>query len=148
MACLRILTVAVLIWTASWGPASAQDVQLQGAWSGKASILLELDGQIVKVPRILSLVIETVDGQLLVGYRKWQAITDDPGNVAGVDVLSATEPFIGIIDSDGVTLRLVETDDPGVMIGEVLGVNSLEITYLEPYPHAVAYTVIMTRQAE
>ncbi|MCP4328628.1 MAG: hypothetical protein GY791_09365 [Alphaproteobacteria bacterium] len=96
----------------------------------------------------MSMVIENVDGPLLLGYRTWQAITDDPGNVAGVDVLSAREPFIGAIDSDGVTLRFVETDDPGILFGELLGPNELEITYMEAYPHAVVFTTVLRRETD
>jgi len=67
------------------------------------------------------------------------------GNVAGENVLSAEEPFIGTIDTDGVTLRLVEIDDSGMLFCGCLGPDRLEITYMETYPHAVIYTSVLTR---
>jgi hypothetical protein len=109
---------------------------------------MERDDEIVKVPRVMTIVIDKVEGALFYGHRTWKALTDDPGNVAGTDVLSATEPFIGAIDTDGVTLRIVETDDRGIMFGEVLGPKELEITYMESYPHAVVYTAVLKRKAE
>lgn len=148
MRIFRTLTLVVFVFAFAPTPASAQAHPIVGTWSAQADILLELDDEIVKVPRVLSVMIERVEGQLFVGERKWQAVTDDPGNVAGVDVLRATEPFIGAIDSDGVTLRMVETDDPGFMIGELLSPNELEITYMETWPHAVVYTVVLRRLAE
>ena len=34
------------------------------------------------------------------------------------------------------------------MFGEVLGPDELEITYMESYPHAVVYTVILKRKTD
>ncbi|MEM7222679.1 MAG: hypothetical protein AAF495_06855 [Pseudomonadota bacterium] len=145
MRVVGLLVVAAITVVLAAGQPRAQAPDIKGTWSGQADILLQLDGKIVKVPRLLQVVIEEVDGNLFTGRRTWQALTDDPGNVAGVDTLAATEPFIGAIDTDGVTLRFVETDDPGVMFGELLGPDRLEITYMEAWPHAVIYTVVMTR---
>ena len=75
-----------------------QQPDILGTWSAEADILLELDGEIVKVPRVLSVVIGT--------------------------------------------------DDPGIMFGELLGPNELEITDMETWPHAVIYMVVMTWEAE
>ena len=148
MRILQLFVIAVFSLALSVHHARAQQPDILGTWSAEANILLELDGEIVKVPRVLTVVIEKVDGALFLGRRTWQALTDDPGNVAGVDVLGATEPFIGAIDTDGVTLRFVETDDPGIMFGELLGPNQLEITYMEAWPHAVIYTVVMQRESD
>ena len=73
--------------------------------------MLELGAKVVKVPRELSIKIDKIDGKFFTGSRTWKALTDDPGYVTNANVLGATEPFIGTIESDGVTLRLVETDD-------------------------------------
>ena len=134
MRIFQFVAAAVFFLALAAHQSNAQQPDILGTWSAEANILLELDGEIVKVPRVLSVVIEKVDGALFYGRRTWQALTDDPGNVAGANVLGATEPFIGAIDTDGVTLRFVETDDPGMMFGELLGPNALEITYMETYP--------------
>ena len=145
---IRFAAATLLSLATLSGQLRAEPPNIVGSWSAKADILLELDDKIVKVPRVLTMVIERVDGSLFFGKRKWKALTDEPGNVAGKDVLEATEPFIGAIDSDCVTLRIVETDDPGLMFGELLGPDRLEITYMESFPHAVIYTVVLQRQAE
>jgi len=140
---------AVVFFTALLtGPVRAKSPDIIGTWSAEIEILMERDDEIVKVPRVMTIVIDKVEGALFYGRRTWKALTDDPGNVAGTDVLSATEPFIGAIDTDGVTLRIVETDDRGIMFGEVLGPKELELSYMESYPHAVVYTVVLKRKAD
>ena len=148
MRTLQFVAVAVLSLALFSNQLQAKPADIVGTWSAETNILLELDDEIVKVPRVMTVVIDKVDGALFYGRRSWKALTDDPGNVAGTDVLAATEPFIGAIDSDGVTLRIVETDDPGIMFGEVLGPNQLEITYMESFPHAVVYTVVLKRKTD
>jgi len=126
--------IAAFITLAS-GQSRAKPPDIVGTWSAETNILLELEDKIVKVPRVMTIVIDKVDGQLFYGRRSWKALTDDPGNVAGTDVLSATEPFIGAIDSDGVTLRIVETDDPGIMfLGRSWGPTSLRLPIWNPIP--------------
>ena len=144
----QFIAAAVFSLALSTNQSQAQQPDILGTWSIEADILLELNGEIVKVSRLMTVVIENVDGRLFIGRRTWQALSDDPGNVAGVNTLGATEPFIGAIDPDGVTLRFVETDDNGMMFGELLGPDELELTYMETWPHAVIYTVIMRRQSE
>ena len=148
MRIVQFAAAALVLMVISAVQPRAEQPDLLGSWSAQAEILLERNDEIVKVPRMLTMVIDRVDGNLFFGRRLWEALTDDPGNVAGRDVLEASEPFIGAIDSDGVTLRIVETDDPGIMFGELLGPNRMEITYMESYPHAVIYTVILIRQKE
>ncbi|MCG8546272.1 MAG: hypothetical protein MJE12_18900 [Alphaproteobacteria bacterium] len=91
--------------------AKAQHPKLVGTWTAKADIMLELGAKVVKVPREISIKIDKINGTFFTGSRTWKALTDDPGYVTNANVLGATEPFIGTIESDGVTLRLVETDD-------------------------------------
>ncbi len=148
---MRILLLAVgavFSLSLSLGQVRAEEPNLLGTWSGETRILLVLDGEIVKVPRLMTLVFEEVEGNTFVGFHSWQALTDSPGNVAGEDVLGASEPVIGVIDSDGVTLHFVETGDRGVMLAELLGPDRLEFTYLETWPHAVAYSLVMERQGD
>ncbi len=148
MQIVRAVATAAFAWSLSLGQVQAEEPDILGTWSAETEILLVVEDQVVRVPRAVTVVFEEVDGQLLIGYRGWQALSDAPGNVAGAEVLGAKEPFIGVIDSDGVTLRFVETDDRGHMIGELLGPNALEFTYLETWPHAVAYTVVLERKTE
>lgn len=148
MRTFQLVAIAVFCVALVSSQMAAKTSDIVGTWSAETEILLELDDEIVKVPRVMTGVIDKVDGALFYGRRMWKARTADPGNVAGTEVLSATEPFIGAIDSDGVTLRIVETDDPGIMFGEVLGPNELEITYMESYPHAVVYTVVLKRKTD
>jgi len=124
----------------------AEESSLLGTWSGEIEALLEVDGSIAKVQRVMTVVIEGIDGSHVRGFRQWQALDETPGNVAGDATLSAVEPFIGALDSDGVTLRLVEVEDPGFLFCELLGPDELEVSYMETAPHAVAWTAVLRRQ--
>ncbi len=139
------MAAAVVFLMAVAIPAGAQHADFVGRWSGELTVLLEVDDEIVQVPRIMNVVIEQVDGNLVRGYRHWQAVDDVPGNVDGVNVLDAREPFIGAIDSDGVTLRLVEVDDFGMLFFERLSAEELEVTYLETAPHAVVFSAVLRK---
>ncbi|MEM7024228.1 MAG: hypothetical protein AAF637_16815 [Pseudomonadota bacterium] len=130
------------------GVSHAQQSEFLGTWSAEIEILLVADGEVAEVPRVMSIVVEEVDGSHVRGYRQWEALTDVPGNVGGESTLIAAEPFIGAIDSDGVTLHLVEIEDSGMMFAELLGPDELEFTYMEAAPHAVVYTAILQRQAD
>ncbi|MCP4381628.1 MAG: hypothetical protein GY798_09475 [Hyphomicrobiales bacterium] len=139
--------VAVLFAIAVSASASmAQTSDLVGTWTAETTIILESDDEIVEVPRVLSIVIESVHGSVVQGARTWKAETDNPGYVEEESVLEASEPFIGALSADGKTLRLVEVDDHGLMFATRIGDDQIELTYLETAPHAVAYTAIFDRQ--
>jgi choloylglycine hydrolase len=71
---------------------------------GQATIILESDGKIVKVPRSLSVVIDSVQGSVVQGSNVWKAKTDNPGYVEDESVLQASEPLIGVLSADDKTL--------------------------------------------
>lgn len=96
----------------------------------------------------MTLKIETPDGGLIKGNKHWKKLRGQGGNVAGVDMPEANEPFIGTIESDGQTVRMVEIEDYGLMFGRIIGPDKLEISYMEPHPHAVVWTAIFQRIAE
>ncbi|MEM1130641.1 MAG: hypothetical protein AAGH83_08980 [Pseudomonadota bacterium] len=120
---------------------------LVGTWVGATTILLMSEGQIVEAPRIHTIVIEEVSGNLIKGFRTWRSPTDDdPGYVGDLPTTDAMEPFFGSISADGDGLHLVEYADHGMLIGKVLGPNAIEFTYMEAAPHAVVYSAVYTRQ--
>ena len=128
------------------GQVLAQQSDLVGTWTTETTILLETDGKIVEAPRELTFVIEEVHGQLVRGYRTWEAeAANQPGYVGNVPLNEAREPFIGSVTSDGKTIHLVETEDEGMMICERTGPDEIEFTYMEAAPHPVAYTAIFHR---
>lgn len=123
------------------------DCDLAGTWVGETVIMLESEGEIVAAPRIHTIVIEEVDGNLVHGFRTWRSPEDqDPGYVGEIATTDASEPFIGSLSADGDRLHLVEFEDHGMLIGEVLGPDMIEFTYMEAAPHAVVYTAIYHRQ--
>lgn len=123
------------------------ECDLTGTWVGETVIILESQGQIVAAPRIHTIVIEEVDGNLVQGFRTWRSPEDeDPGYVGDVATTDASEPFIGSLSADGDALHLVEFEDHGMLIGEVLGPDRIEFTYMEAAPHAVVYTAIYHRR--
>ncbi|MCP4381638.1 MAG: hypothetical protein GY798_09530 [Hyphomicrobiales bacterium] len=145
---MRIVTTLVAAMFAvavSASTSSAQTSDLVGTWTAEATIILESDDEIVEVPRVLSIVIESVHGSVVQGARTWKAETENPGYVEEESVLEASEPFIGALSADG-TLRLVEVDDHGLMFATRIGDDQIELTYMESAPHAVAYTAIFHRQ--
>jgi hypothetical protein len=139
-------TTTIMALALSSATLHAQESSLLGTWSGEVEALLEVDGSITKGQRLMTLVIDEVDGSHIRGYRHWQSLDTKPGNVAGNPTLDASEPFIGALASDGVTLRLVETQDQGLLFCELLGPDQLEVSYMEAAPHAVAWTAILQRQ--
>ncbi|CAK6698099.1 hypothetical protein IFHNHDMJ_02362 [Synechococcus sp. CBW1107] len=82
----------------------AQSSGLVGTWTAEATIILESDGKIVKVPRSLSVVIDSVQGSVVQGSNVWKAKTDNPGYVEDESVLQASEPLIGVLSADDKTL--------------------------------------------
>ena len=146
---MRILLFSALVIIAfaqTINPLRAQQSDIVGTWSGEITLLLKVNDEILEVPRQWSLVIEKADKSLIRGYHQWKAVTDDPGNVAGESVLVATEPIIGAVDTDGVTLRFVETADSGILFAELLAPDKLEATYMETHPHAVIFTTVLRRE--
>lgn len=127
-------------------PAVAQTSDLAGTWTAEITIALESEEEIVEVQREWVFVIEEIDGSLVSGYHAWKAESDDPGYVENQSVLAASEPFLGAVSSDGKTLRLVEINDHGLLFGELIGPQELEVSYMETAPHAVAFTAVVRRQ--
>ncbi len=148
MPLLNIIVAAVLLFVVHVEQAGAQQPDLLGTWTAKATILMQLESGVVQAPRQMSLTFEKQDGQLVRGYKDWSGSTDDPGHIGDEKVLAAKEPFIGTISQDGQTLRLVETGDSGHMFCALIGPDELEVTYMEAAPHAVAWTAVMRRVAE
>ena len=141
----RVFAVSIAFLAA---PAIAEDNSILGTWSAETEIMLELNGDVIRAPREISITVESVDGNFVQGTRSWKALDQTPGDVAGDRVLTATEPFIGAKDTDGMTYRLVETGDSGFMFVEMLNADTLEFTYMENYPNPVIYTVVLQRQAQ
>ncbi|MEM7025645.1 MAG: hypothetical protein AAF637_24150 [Pseudomonadota bacterium] len=120
---------------------------LVGAWVGETIIALQSEGTIVEAPRIHTIVIEEVKGNLIRGFRTWRSPEDkDPGYVGNQPTTDASEPFIGALSSDGDALRLVEIEDSGILLGEILGPDEIEFTYLEAAPHPVVFSAVYRRQ--
>ncbi|WP_421724624.1 hypothetical protein [Bauldia sp.] len=144
MRVLGVFTAALFAAITSASMAQASD--LIGTWTAETSVILELDDEIVEAPRIFTIVIESVNGQIVRGTKSWKAGSDDPGYIDDESVFEATEPVIGALSGDGKTLRLVEVDDHGLMFATRIGDDEIELTYMEGPPHAVAYTAIFQRQ--
>ncbi|WP_372574775.1 hypothetical protein [Ruegeria jejuensis] len=124
--------------------AQAQDSQsFVGTWTGETTILLDTGKKIIEAPRQQSIIITEADGNLLRGYRTWSALEEDQqGFVGSVPTSDAQEPFIGVIMSNGTTIRMVETEDGGLMFCELISPDQIEMTYMEAAPHAVIYTTV------
>ena len=126
--------------------ALAQQSDLVGTWTTETTVLLESEDKIVEAPREMSFVIEDVHGQFVRGYRTWKAKAEhQPGYVGDTALEEAREPFIGTVTSDGKSLRLVETEDEGMMFCERTGPDQIELTYMEAAPHPVVYTAVLNR---
>lgn len=128
--------------------ASAQQPNLLGTWTAELTILRASEGKVITSLNAYTFVFEEHAGPLLQGYKSWHDQTNQTGNVAGKEVLEAKEPFIGVIEAHGQTVRLVETEDYGQTVGRLLEDGTLELTYAEPYPNAVAWTGIFRRTPE
>ena len=139
--------VSAAVFSAAFGaaPASAQTSDLVGMWTAEITIALVSKGEIVEVDRDWVFVIEEVDGSLVRGHHAWRAKSDDPGYVGNDPVLDASEPFLGAVSSDGKTFSLVEIDDHGLLFGELIAPEELEVSYMEAAPHAVAFTAVLRR---
>jgi hypothetical protein len=144
----QLVVVSIFSLAVSSLQSLAQGSDLVGTWTTEATILLETQGgEIVEAPREMSIVIEEVDGQLVRGYRTWMAeAANQPGYVEETPLNEAREPFIGSVTSDGKTIRLVETDDEGMMFCERMGPDEIELTYMEAAPHPVVYSAVFQRK--
>ena len=143
----QLVAVSIFSIAASATPSLAQQSDLVGTWTTETTILLETEGEIVEAPRMMSFVVEEVDGQLVRGYRTWEAeAANQPGYVGDTPLNEAREPFIGSVTSDGKTIHLVETDDEGMMFCQRMGPDEIELTYMEAAPHPVVYSTILHRK--
>jgi hypothetical protein len=145
---LRNVLTALVTLLLLAGGASAQQPDISGTWKAEVQNLRPIDGKLVQSLLEMTLKIEAQDGGLIRGNKHWKKLRGQGGNVAGVDLPEANEPFIGTLESDGRTVRMVEINDYGLMFGRVIGPDKLEVSYMEPYPHAVAWTAIFQRIAE
>ncbi len=128
--------------------ASAQESGILGAWRAEVSVLRS-DGATVTPSRSeITLIFEAQNGQLLQGKKHWKDLEDHTGNVAGSEVREADEPFIGEIESDGRTVRLVEIEDSGMMFCSLRGADELEASYVESAPHAAVWSAVFHRVAQ
>jgi len=141
----QLASMAILSAVAGIVPASGQTSDLVGTWTAEITIALQSEGQVVEVDRDWLFVVEEVDGSLVRGYHAWLAESDDPGYVEDKPVLTASEPFVGAVSSDGKILHLVEINDQGLMFGELIGPGKLEISYMEVAPHAVVFSTVLSR---
>jgi len=144
----QLFVVSIFSLAVSAAPSLAQNSDLVGTWTTKTKVLLETEGgKIVEAPREMSFVIEKVNGQLVRGYRTWMAkIPNQPGYVGETPLKEAREPFIGSVTSDGKSIRLVETEDNGMLFCERMGPDAIELTYMEAAPHPVVYSTILHRK--
>jgi len=53
--------------------------------------------------------------------------------------------LIGSLDTDDVTVRLVETSDRGELVLQLLGPDELEATYIETFEHPAIGTAVLRR---
>lgn len=129
-------------------PTVAQDnADLVGTWRADTIVLLESEGELVEAEREFSFVIESISGSLVRGFRTWKATdpAEQTGYVGDDKVTEAQEPFIGVLSSDGKTIHMVETQDRGTIITNVLSTDQIEVTYFENAPHPVVHTGIYDR---
>jgi hypothetical protein len=145
MSKLSLIAVLAISLGLAVQQARAQDHGLVGSWSGEIEFQLVVDGKVVVAPRIWTIVIEEVDGRNVRGYNHWRAQTDVPGYVEEEKVLEANEPLIGSLDTDDVTVRMVETSDGGELVLQLLGPDELEATYIETHEHPVIGTTVLRR---
>ena len=100
-----VIALAIFLLGILTVPTQAAD--LRGTWSGEAVILLQKGEEIVKVPRVMTLVIVEFDGTLIRGYRTWRALTDDPVNPGALrGLLAKAEKFGCLIENAALALML------------------------------------------
>lgn len=148
MTLIRSLTLTTALLAAITTQSHADDADFVGTWTGDITTLVELDGEVVNAPRHYTIVIESAGPGLVRGVKHWTSKDGTPGDVAGSEVVEADEPLIGAVDADDPVLRLVEVEDSGTLTCELLGADYLEVTYIEPYPHAVVGTAVLHRQPD
>jgi hypothetical protein len=118
---------------------SAPIPNLVGTWTGPFKAMREhgvADGS-------LTLRVIEQDGPLLKAEKSWKS-PGAPGDVGGKEVEEATEPLVGVIDFDGMSVHLAEQADNGLYSGRLTAPDTLELVYIEA-GHAAAYRVRLTR---
>ena len=135
--------MALILFAAS---ASAEQASVLGTWkSDRVSVLRTSDGKVVPSASEVTLVFEAQNEQLIQGYKHWRDLNNQTGNVAGKEVRQAKEPFIGSVSANGRIVRMVETEDHGLMWARMVSEDKLQVTYIEPYPHATTWTAEFRR---
>jgi hypothetical protein len=128
--------------------ASAQESGILGTWQAEVSVLRSDGGTVTPSHTEITLMFEEQRGQLVQGKKHWKDLENHTGNVAGNEVREADEPFIGEIESDGRTVRMVEIEDNGMMFCRLLGQDELEASYIETSPHAAVWSAVFHRVAQ
>lgn len=63
-------------------------------------------------------------------------------------VTSEKEPIIGVIDFDGMTVRIVERGDTGRFDGRVVDPNKMELVHTEGGAEPLVYRAVFTKQGK
>jgi hypothetical protein len=137
-----------LVLVSSVSAGLAQDVSLAGEWSGETIVLVQTDKGPVQARTTRTLVFQPHDGRLLRGHMSWKSLDGVSGHVGNESVVEAQEPFIGVLEHDNTTVRLVEAEDSGICAGRLLSANELQITHVEPAPFALVWTGILIRSGD
>ena len=126
---------------------AAEPPDLIGVWQGEATVLLQHKGETEMTTQRQFLEITQQDGVLIRGIHKWKAgDATIKGHVSGQHVTEAHEPFLGVIGQSGKTLRMVETEDPGMLFGILNGTDEMEVEYFESGTNAVVWNAILRRK--
>ena len=126
---------------------AAEPPDLIGVWQGEATVLLQHKGETEITTQRQILEITRQDGVLIRGIHRWKAgDTTIKGHVSGQHVTEAHEPFLGVIGQSGKTLRMVETEDPGMLFGILNGTDEMEVEYFEAGTNAVVWNAILRRK--
>jgi hypothetical protein len=91
----------------------------------------------------LTLRVTEQDGPLLKVEKSWET-AGVQGYVGDKAVDRATEPLVGVVDSDGTSVYLAEDGDNGLYTGRLTASDTLEFVYIEA-GHGTAYRVQMKR---
>ena len=148
--CLRAMAMFIALGTmflVITAEAAAEPPNLIGSWQGEATVLLQLGGETEMTTQHQTLEITQQDGVLIRGIHSWRASdVAIKGHVSGQHVVEAHEPFLGAIGQSGKTLRMVETNDPGILFGILNDTDEMEVEYFESGHHAVVWNAILRRK--
>jgi len=148
--CLRALAMFIAlgtIFSVITAEAAGETPNLIGSWQGEATVLLQHKGETEMTTQHQTLEITQQDGVLIRGIHSWRAgDVAVKGHVSGQHVVEAHEPFLGAIGQSGRTLRMVETDDPGMLFGVLNGTDEMEVEYFESGTNAVVWNAILRRK--